>query len=148
MKRAGCVIAATVALVACTGPDVDKPAVPAAAQGDTAAIVRRPLPETPLPVPDVAGTPEPPFVPASVPPGTLYVCISESAGQKRQTAIEFAPKVVELCRKAPEMAPCQYERQNCRQSGGRVFTADGAEITRQTEAEYDKRVLRVRLKSN
>jgi hypothetical protein len=148
MKRPACVIAAAVALVACTGPDVDKPAVPAAAQGDAAAVVRRPLPEAPLPAPDVGARPEPPFASASIPPGALYVCVSESAGQKRQTAIEFALQVAELCRKAPEMSPCRYERDACRRSGGRVFAADGAEITRQTEAEYDKRVLRVRLKSN
>ena len=148
MKRAACVIAAAVALVACTGPDVDKPAVSAAAQGDATAIVRRPLPEAPLPAPDAAGRPESLFAPASIPPGTLYVCVSESAGQKRQTAIEFAPEVAELCRKAPEMGPCRYERESCRRNGGRVFAADGAEITRQTETEYDKRVLRVRLKSN
>ena len=148
MKRAACVVATAVALVACTGPDVDKPAVSAAAQGDAAAIVRRPLPEAPLPAPDAAGRPESLFAPASIPPGTLYVCVSESAGQKRQTAIEFAPEVAELCRKAPEMGPCRYERESCRRNGGRVFAAEGAEITRQTEAEYDKRVLRVRLKSN
>jgi hypothetical protein len=149
MKVPACVIAAAVALVACTGPDVDKPAVSGAAPGDAAAIVRRPLPETPLPAPGAAGPPEqPPFAPASIPPGTLYVCVSESAGQRHQTAIEFAPKVAELCRKAPEMGPCQYERENCRRSGGRVFTADGSEITPFTEAEYNKRVMRIRMKSN
>jgi hypothetical protein len=147
MQRHASIIAAAVALVACTGQDVDKPVVPAAARGNAAAIVR-PLPETPPPGPALPGGSEPPSMPASVPPETLYVCVKEAAGQKLQTAIEFAPKVAELCRKAPEMGPCQYERQNCRRSGGRVFAGDGTEITRQIEAEYDQRVTRVRLKSN
>ena len=46
------------------------------------------------------------------------------------------------------MAPFQYERNVCRRSGGRVFEANGTEITMQTEAEYDKKVMRVRFKSN
>jgi hypothetical protein len=46
------------------------------------------------------------------------------------------------------MGPCQYEREVCRTSGGRVFAADGREITKETEAEYDRRVLRVRINSN
>ena len=53
-----------------------------------------------------------------------------------------------LCRKHPEMGPCQYERNNCRASGGRVFAADGVEITMATEAEYDKKVMRVRFRAN
>ncbi len=36
----------------------------------------------------------------------------------------------------------------CRRSGGRVFTANNVEITLATEAEYDKKVLRVRFKAN
>jgi len=80
--------------------------------------------------------------------GTLYVCVVETKGERKQTAIEFAPKVAELCRKNPEMGPCQYERETCRRSGGRVFTADGTEITRATEAEYDKRVMRVRFRAD
>jgi hypothetical protein len=46
------------------------------------------------------------------------------------------------------MGPCRYERDVCRRSGGRVFAARGIEITAQTEAEYDKKVMRVRLQSN
>ena len=65
-----------------------------------------------------------------------------------QTAIEYVPKVDALCRKHPEMGPCQYERNICRSKGGRVFAADGTEITMATEAEYDKKVRRVTFKAN
>ena len=115
-----------------------------------AAVVRQPLPATPLPPPspDTARTPEPPLIPVIVPPGTLYVCVVDAAGQRQQTAIEFSPKVGELCRKHPEMGPCQYEREVCRRGGGRVFAANGSEITRLTETDYDKRVLRVRFRAD
>lgn len=118
-----------------------------------AAVVRRPLPDTtPPPAPPIAASPVNP-TPATTlaiaaPPGALYVCVSGAATQLLQTSIEFAPGVGELCRKHPEMGPCQYERDACRRSGGRVFAADGSEITRAVEDEYDKRVLRVRLRSN
>ena len=87
-------------------------------------------------------------MPTDVPPGALYVCVSETGGQRRSTAIEFAPKVDALCRRHPEMGPCQYERETCRRNGGRVFEADGREITRQVEAEYDRKVTRVRFRAN
>ena len=83
-----------------------------------------------------------------VPPGELYVCVSEANGVRQTTVIEFAPKVHALCAKNPEMGPCQYERNACRSRGGRVYAANGVEITMQTEAEYDKKVMRVRFKSN
>jgi hypothetical protein len=83
-----------------------------------------------------------------VPAGAIYVCVSERGGARQQAVIEFEPKVLELCRRHPEMGPCQYERQACRRSGGRVFAANGQEITAATEAEYDKRVMRVQLRSN
>ena len=80
------------------------------------------------------------------PPNTLYVCVVDAGGVRKQTAIEFAPKVGELCAKHPEMSPCQYERNACRRSGGRVYAANGTEITMATEAEYDKKVIRVQFK--
>ena len=86
--------------------------------------------------------------PVVLPPGAIYVCVSESAGVRQQTAIEFAPKVGAMCAKHPEMGPCQYEREICRRSGGRVYAAGGVEITQATEAEYDKKVMRVRFKAN
>lgn len=130
------------ALSACAPPREPLPITPA---GDSkgAAVVRRPLPEPALPA--LAPPRAPPVV---VPAGSLYVCVSETSGVRQQTAIEFAPKVGTLCAKHPEMGPCQYERDVCRRSGGRVYAAGGVEITLQTEAEYDKKVMRVRFKAN
>ena len=88
------------------------------------------------------------MAPPVVPAGTLYVCVVERKSERQQTAIEFTPKVAELCRKHPEMGVCQYEREICRSHGGRVFAANGAEITTLTEAEYDKRVMRVRFRGD
>jgi hypothetical protein len=100
-------------------------------------------PPTSLPPP----APPAPALPPQVPPGTLYVCAAIVDGQPRNTAIEFVPKVHTLCAKHPEMGVCQYEREACRASGGRVFDARGVEITKQTEAEYDKKVMRVRFRA-
>ena len=83
-----------------------------------------------------------------IPPGAIYVCVADVDGVRQTTAIEFAPKVGDLCARNPEMGPCQYERNICRKAGGRVYAANGAEITMATEAEYDRKVMRVRLKSN
>jgi hypothetical protein len=46
------------------------------------------------------------------------------------------------------MGPCQYERDLCRRSGGRVFASNGLEITQHVEDEYDRKVLRVRFRAN
>ena len=114
-----------------------------------AAVVRRSLPEPPdLPIERVAPIAPTPALPGIGPAGAIYVCVSETGGARHQTTIEFAPKVRTLCAKHPEMGPCQYERDICRRSGGRVYTPDGVEITLQTEAEYDKKVMRVRFKAN
>jgi hypothetical protein len=83
----------------------------------------------------------------AAPPDALYVCVTEGRDGTRRTAIEFAPNVEALCRRHPEMGPCQYERNVCRKRGGRVFAAGGAEITMATEAEYDRKVMRVRMRS-
>ena len=151
MNRALTSLALLAALAACTQSREPVPITPPAdARG--AAVVRRPLP-------DAAPTTQPPVAsvaPATsardptvvVPPGVIYVCVSESAGVRTQTAIEFAPKVGAMCAKHPEMGPCQYERDICRRSGGRVYAAGGVEITAQTEAEYDRKVMRVRFKAN
>jgi hypothetical protein len=99
-----------------------------------------------------AATPAPPNTKAAplvvVPPGVLYVCVVEHQGNTEQTTIDLSPQLAQLCGKNPEMGPCQYQRETCRRGGGRVFAADGREITRAIEAEYDKRVMRVRLRGD
>jgi hypothetical protein len=45
------------------------------------------------------------------------------------------------------MGVCQYEREACRRDGGRVFDARGVEITKQIEAEYDRKVMRTRFRA-
>ncbi|MEP7062765.1 MAG: hypothetical protein ABI881_10220 [Betaproteobacteria bacterium] len=110
------------------------------------------LPDVPTPpkVPsEVKGAPPVPAPPAIVvPPNTLYVCVVDKGGVRKQTVIEFAPKVDALCARHPEMGPCQYERNICRSAGGRVYAANGDEITMTTEAEYDRKVMRVRFRAN
>jgi len=131
-------------LAACTASDTRAPDV-AKADATAPAVVRKPI-ETPAPAPSPAPAPAPPVV--NVPADALYVCAVQRNGQWQQTAIEFAPKVGDLCKRHPEMGPCQYERNNCRARGGRVFAAGGVEITMQTEAEYDKKVMRTRFRAN
>ena len=139
-------------LAGCSPPREPVPVTPASEVAG-AAVVRRPVPETAAPPPTVASIQPilpatPPPAPVVVPPGAIYVCVSDNAGVRQQTAIEFVPKVGALCAKHPEMGPCQYERDVCRKSGGRVYAAGGIEITQATEAEYDKKVMRVRFKAN
>jgi hypothetical protein len=139
------------ALAACSPPREPVPLMPTD-EAAGAAVVRRPLPDASPPVVAAAKPASPAasasLPPIAVPPNTQYVCVADRAGERRQTAIEFSPKVGELCRKHPEMGPCQYERNLCRRSGGRVYADGGTEITLQTEAEYDKKVMRVRFKAN
>jgi hypothetical protein len=152
----GCILATAVALYACNAPTPERQpqpvTPPGVAAGDT--VVRQPMPEATPPPPMPAMTAPPVNPPETttqaiaVPAGALYVCVKGAGAGLQQTAIEFAPSVGELCRKHPEMGPCQYERDACRRSGGRVFAADGREITKATEAEYDQRVLRVKINSN
>ena len=148
MRCSHAVLALATMLAACSPAPVERSPVPLSAPADAAgaAVVRREIPEPALvsPPPSVAAT----VAPIEIPPGALYVCVADKDGARQTTAIEFAPKVGALCAKAPEMGPCQYERNICRQAGGRVYAANGVEITMQTEAEYDKKVMRVRLKSN
>lgn len=117
-----------------------------------AAVVRRPIAEPATPgtgsASAVAPTARAPASGVVVPAGSLYVCVSENGSARQEMAIQFAPKVAALCAKHPEMGPCQYERDVCRRSGGRVYAAGGVEITQETEAEYDRKVLRVRFKAN
>lgn len=141
---------AVLALSAC-GPVREPLPITPPGESKGAAVVRRPIPEMAAPGTGNAAAPPAARAPAIgvvVPAGSLYVCVSEKDGLRQETAIQFAPKVGSLCAKHPEMGPCQYEREACRRSGGRVYAAGGVEITRETEAEYDKKVLRVRFKAN
>ena len=150
MRAAIAVSMSILVLCACTtAPNEPLPITPKA-EVPGAAVARRPM-ETPPTV--VAAVPPSLSAPAPlsgivVPPDTLYVCVSAAGGQPTQTSIAFDKKVGELCRRHPEMGPCQYERDTCRRSGGRVYAANGTEITRQIEDEYDKKVLRVRFRAN
>ena len=149
-----------VLLAACGTPDsrTSEPRVPLAvtppAERADAPVVRRDLPPAVASIPAQPSIePSRPSPPAAlpqivVPADAIYVCVVESGGTLRQTVIEFVPKVHQLCRKHPEMGPCQYERNACRNAGGRVFAAGGQEITMATEAEYDKKVMRVRFRAN
>ena len=119
-----------------------------------AAVVRRPLPDTTpgvttaTAIPQPGPTAAPPLAGVAVPPGHLYVCVTSDRGTQRQVGIQFAGKVQQLCERHPEMGPCQYERNACRQGGGRVFDTAGREITLATEAEYDRKVTRIRFRAN
>lgn len=108
--------------------------------GEASPVVRRPL--------DVTQQPAIVAAPGGAPSNVLYLCTSDGADGRKQTAIEFAPSVAALCARHPEMGPCQYERDRCRSRGGRVFAADGQEITRATEDAYDRKVMRVRFRAN
>ena len=148
MKAAGfaLVVLVLAAIAGCTAREPLPQTAPRDVAG--AAVARRPVPETPpLPAPPAARAEREPAS-ITVPADAQYVCVSEANGERTQTAISFSPKVAQLCRRHPEMGPCQYERNLCRQSGGRVYAQGGVEITLDTEAEYDRRVMRVRFKSN
>lgn len=161
LARAGIVGSIVVLVIACSVTD-PRPAAPPVAIAVTppadradAPVVRRELPEAPVPpVASVSpradrSAPSAPALPSIVVPAdAIYVCVVDSEGARRQTIIAFVPKVHQLCRRHPEMGPCQYERNACRNAGGRVFAAAGQEITLATEAEYDERVTRIRFRAN
>lgn len=147
LLTAGC---AAILVAACS--NAPKEPIPITPPKEVAAapVARVPLPQA-VPAPAPSGPPaESRIVVSNVPAGTQYVCVGEPAadGSRPQTAIQFDSKVAQLCMKHPEMGPCQYERDVCRRSGGRVFTADSTEITLATEAEYDKKVIRVRFRGD
>jgi hypothetical protein len=148
MRVALAVCVSIIVLSACTTPTTQPVPITPAAEVPGAAVARRPVESVP-PVaalsPSASAPPAPLIV---VPADTLYVCVADTGGQRTQTSIAFDQKVGDLCRRHPEMGPCQYVRDQCRRSGGRVYAANGTEITRQTEDEYDKKVLRVRFKAN
>ena len=148
-----CLGAISLLLIAGCAQEAAKAPAPITPPQDRAGapVIRTPLPETPTPSPPEAAPGvlvPPPQAAIVVPAQAQYVCVTDAAGLRQQTVIEFSPRVASLCRTHPEMGPCQYERNACRRSGGRVYAAGGKEITMATEAEYDKKVIRIRLKSN
>ncbi len=154
MRRALLVLL-PLALVACSGPERTPVPITPAGERAGAAVVRTPLPDSQPSPPVTASAPPTRDVtpPASRPdvahPGdAIYVCVVDKPSGREQTVIEFAPKVHGLCKRHPEMGPCQYERNQCRAAGGRVYARGGQEITLAHEAEYDKKVMRVRFRAN
>jgi hypothetical protein len=82
---------------------------------------------------------------ASIPAVAVFVCAAGSGKDRTIATIELEEKVAALCRRHTEMGPCQNARNACRKSGGRVYAADGSEITQSDEIEYDKKVIRMRV---
>lgn len=76
---------------------------------------------------------------------TRYECVKGKVGAESRSAIAFPEQSGRICARFPAMGPCQYERDACRATGGRVIRFDGAEITKDVEKEYDKQVQRFRL---
>lgn len=149
-RRAALAALATAALVAsCGSPQRDAVPITPPSEVAKAPVARVPMAPPAEPAPSRAATVSPSRLdPATFPAGAVYVCASGSGPERKLTSIAFDEKVGKLCRTHPEMGPCQYERDICRGSGGRVYAADGTEITMATEAEYDKKVMRVRFKSH
>jgi hypothetical protein len=144
-NRPAMILACAGLLAGCTPQQPAGPPVNLPERGATTPpVVRRPI--TPPPPPAAPTVPTEP--PLAIPAGAVYVCVVGYGDQRSVTAIEFVPKVAALCAKNPEMGPCQYERDVCRRNSGRVFAADGKEITEGTEAEYDRKVMRVRLRGD
>jgi len=137
------VIAALVAAftTAASRGDHPPPTPPAKAPPAVAKAAQPPLPKPPAPPPP----PPPVALPATdLPAGPIYFCDKNA----ERTPIEFEPRVEELCRRHPEMGPCQYERNACRKAGGRVYTSKNEEVTLAVEARYDQRVQRVTLQGD
>ena len=140
-------LAMTASLVAsCGSPQREPLPITPPADVAKAPVARVPIAPPATPSPTMAAPSK--LDPSTFPQGAVYVCASGSGADRRLTSIAFDEKVGKLCRTHPEMGPCQYERNICRGSGGRVYAADGSEITMATEAEYDRKVMRVRFKAN
>jgi len=141
MPRIGFLLTAVaIALCACQQPAAPPVEAPKAAPPQVAAAPPAMKVQPALVVPKGVTLPSLDF-----PPGLpLYVCTTASG----KTTIDYEPRVETLCRRHPEMGPCQYEREACRAKGGRVYTQKGEEITMAVEAEYDRVVMRVRFQGD
>jgi hypothetical protein len=130
------VVAATLLLAACQ--PIARTTLPAA---PGPAMMAAP-PALASPAKDTQSTPKAVPLPSmDLPPGPIYIC--DVAGVR--SALVLPEGIEGLCRRHPEMGPCKYERESCRQRGGRVLTSKGEEITRAVEDAYDQRVRRVRI---
>jgi hypothetical protein len=141
-------LVAAVVLPACTPSPERLSSAPSADTAGSKGATRPPAEPAVPPVASLSSASPAPAAPINFPANALYVCVTEAGGASRQATIEFEPAVGALCSRHPEMGPCRYERDVCRRGGGRVYAAQGTEITLQTEAEYDKKVMRVRLQAN
>jgi len=150
MARAGLAVVGALFVAACGGPPPPGPPAAATSTEAPGAAAGAPATAGGAPAERTVPTPQPAALPSplAIPGGALYACAVEAGGELRLHAIELAPEVRALCARNPEMGPCRYAREACRSGGGRVYAADGQEISRATEAEYDRHVLRLRLQSN
>ncbi len=138
-------------------PSTASPAAPTLAEVGTPPVpgsTPPPAPVAALPVPPLPGVAPPPPKVASA--ETLAAYLAEVVAEHPDEAmyqcevggalevLELDARLDRLCRRAPEMGPCQYERSRCRARGGVVRAFDGTAVTAEVEAVYDKRVMRVR----
>ena len=139
-------VVAALLVGACGGVDTRNAATSSAPRGASSSTIARPA-DTPggaVGASPSAGSTRSPATAS----GAIYTCVTERAGDRKESPIDLDPKVASLCARHPEMGPCQYERDVCRKSGGRVYAMDGREITREIEDEYDRKVMRVRFRAN
>ena len=134
-------VALVLVLMAAGCQQAPAPPPPVASQPRVAAA---PAPSAREPAPAIIAKAPLALPSLEFPPGPLYFCQSSSG----RAAIDYEPRVEQLCRRHPEMGPCQYERDACRAKGGRVFTARNEEVTAAVEAEYDRIVRRVRFQGD
>lgn len=121
-------------------PPAEPPVTGAVAPAPAPPAAPAPRAEPAVPAPAAAVA-----LPSTVlPPGPIYYC--DVAGQR--SALDLPAAIESLCRRHPEMGPCQYERDGCRSRAGRVYTSLGEEVTRAVEVEYDRRVHRVRFQAD
>jgi hypothetical protein len=148
--RVAALISLAALVASCGSPQREPVPITPPAEIAKAPVTRTPVTPAPAaaPAPGTAIVPAARLDPSVIPAGAIYACASGTGAERKVTAIAFDEKVGRLCRTHPEMGPCQYERNICRGGGGRVYHADGTEITMATEAEYDKKVMRVRFKAN
>jgi hypothetical protein len=131
--RRAAVLLAAFALGACgPAPAPPPPTAPTPAPSPAPELVPAPVP-APVALPDM-----------NLPPGPIYVCETGAAREP----IALPANIESLCRRHPEMGPCQFERNACRARGGRVYTSGGEEVTAAVESHYDERVRRVRFQAD